>query len=132
MKHPFLCCLFSALGAQSWPPGGSAPGGLPKLSAEEQPLASARLPRLDSLPSDEYDLTPEERINVAVYESVNRSVVNIGTKVPRTDVWSLFDSAAEGAGSGSVLDSDGPHSHELPRHRRRQGDRGHAARRQEL
>ena len=107
MKHPLLCCLFSALGGAIVAAWWSAPGGLPKLSAEEQPLASARLPRLDSLPSDEYDLTPEERINVAVYESVNRSVVNIGTKVPRTDVWSLFDSAAEGAGSGSVLDTSG-------------------------
>lgn len=50
-------------------------------------------------------LTPEEVVNVFVYEQVNRSVVNITTKV-RTD--GLFTAESEeGAGSGSVLDKQG-------------------------
>jgi S1-C subfamily serine protease len=107
MKHQVLCCLLSAIGGALAATWWSAPGALPSLSAGEQPVAGARLPRIDALPSDEHDLTPEERINVAVYEAVNRSVVNIGTKVPRTDVWALFDGSGEGAGSGSVLDTEG-------------------------
>ncbi|MHB9048257.1 MAG: S1C family serine protease [Pirellulales bacterium] len=53
------------------------------------------------------DLTPEERINVAVYEKVNRSVVNINTKAVRSDAFPLFEFTTEGAGSGSVIDRQG-------------------------
>ena len=58
-------------------------------------------------PMDDDDLTPDERTNIAVYESCNRSVVNISTKMVRTDTFFLFDTVSEGAGSGSVLDQDG-------------------------
>lgn len=51
-------------------------------------------------------LTPEEQVNVNVYERVNKSVANITTKTVRQD--GLFtESAAEGAGSGSVIDKVG-------------------------
>ncbi len=54
-------------------------------------------------------LTPEELVNVAVYENVNRSVVNINTKTVRNDAFFFFDveSSGEGAGSGSVIDKSG-------------------------
>jgi S1-C subfamily serine protease len=52
------------------------------------------------------DYTPEERTNIAVYDRVNRSVVNITTKIPRVDFFFALE-PAEGAGSGSVLDHDG-------------------------
>ena len=52
------------------------------------------------------DWTPEERVNIAVYENVNRSVVNINTRV-RAEVLFVLDVAAEGMGSGSVLDKAG-------------------------
>lgn len=52
-------------------------------------------------------MTPEEQINVAVYERVNKSVANITTKTVKNDGLFLTESAAEGAGSGSVLDKAG-------------------------
>jgi S1-C subfamily serine protease len=51
------------------------------------------------------DVTDEERVNIAVYESCNRSVVNINTKVVTESLF--FDIPSEGAGSGSVLDQHG-------------------------
>ncbi len=51
-------------------------------------------------------LTAEEHINVNVYDRVNKSVANITTKTVKAD--GLFtESAAEGAGSGSVIDQVG-------------------------
>jgi S1-C subfamily serine protease len=52
-------------------------------------------------------LSPEERINVAVYEKVNKSVVHMTTKGVRADAVLMFDMAVEGAGSGSILDKAG-------------------------
>ncbi len=57
-------------------------------------------------PGLDHSLTPEEQVNVAVYENVNRSVVNINTKA-RNDAFLFFDVETEGAGSGSVLDTQG-------------------------
>ena len=51
--------------------------------------------------------TPEERVNISVYEKANRSVVNISTRTVRPDFFMRADIAAEGTGSGSVLDKDG-------------------------
>ena len=51
-------------------------------------------------------LTAEERVNITVYDQVNRGVVNITTVTLRPDVFFSID-AAEGAGSGSVLDKNG-------------------------
>jgi S1-C subfamily serine protease len=60
------------------------------------------------MPARDSFLTPEERVNVSVYEKVNRSVVNINTKTVREDPFTLFfETPAEGAGSGSVLDKNG-------------------------
>ena len=39
------------------------------------------------------DLTAEERTNVAVYENVNRSVVNIVTKIPGTAGLLMFNTS---------------------------------------
>jgi S1-C subfamily serine protease len=51
--------------------------------------------------------TAEELVNIAVYENVNRSVVNLNTKSIRSDAFFFFDLPAEGGGSGSVLDTRG-------------------------
>ena len=53
------------------------------------------------------DFTPEERTNIAVYEAVNRSVVNINTKATVSTGLFLLEVPSEGAGSGIVLDSRG-------------------------
>jgi len=49
--------------------------------------------------------TPEEAVNVAVYEASNRSVVNIESKSVRNGL--LLEVQAEGAGSGAVIDQSG-------------------------
>ena len=49
--------------------------------------------------------TPDELVNISVYEKVNRSVVNITTESVSQDL--LFEYTSEGAGSGSVLDKNG-------------------------
>jgi len=54
---------------------------------------------------DRNGLTPEETVNVAVYDSVNRGVVNITTKT--RDSFLFLEGAAEGSASGCVLDKKG-------------------------
>jgi S1-C subfamily serine protease len=73
------------------------PGGA-GLTAPANPAGAA--------PLDD-GLTPDERVNVSVYENVNRSVVNINTKGVRGDSFLFFEVPSEGAGSGSVLDKAG-------------------------
>ena len=52
-------------------------------------------------------LSPDEAIAVAVYERVNRSVVNITTKTTRGDAFLFLEYSAEGSGSGAIIDADG-------------------------
>ncbi|GIW95305.1 MAG: serine protease [Pirellulaceae bacterium] len=49
--------------------------------------------------------TPEELVNIQVYEQTNRSVVHITTRAVVQDFF--FETLREGAGSGSVLDRRG-------------------------
>ena len=50
--------------------------------------------------------TPDEAVTVAVYEAVNRSVVNITAKSARNER-SFFSGQSEGSGSGAVIDTEG-------------------------
>jgi S1-C subfamily serine protease len=77
-------------------PGSQAPAAEPT----PRPIGPAHI--IDG--ADE--LTPEERTHIAVYESCNRSVVNIKTEVAAASLF-LVDMIQEGAGSGSVLDKHG-------------------------
>ena len=52
-------------------------------------------------------LTPDEQINVFVYQQVNRSVVNINTKGVSGNAFLMFDIISEGEGSGMVIDKAG-------------------------
>jgi len=75
-----------------------------------KPLAEdpgASLPRLDLAPDDGSTQTPEERVNISVYKTVNRSVVNIQTETLQAVNFSDLAVPSEGAGSGSVLDLQG-------------------------
>jgi S1-C subfamily serine protease len=58
-------------------------------------------------PEADRNFTPEERTNIAVYEAVNRSVVNINTKATVTTGLFLMEVPSDGAGSGIVLDRQG-------------------------
>lgn len=53
------------------------------------------------------ELSQDELINIAVYENVNRSVVNITTRGVRAEGLFLLEVPTEGAGSGSILDKAG-------------------------
>jgi len=70
-------------------------------------LSSQTSASLTSAPAELPDgLTQQELINIAVYDKVNRSVVNINTRTVRPDAF--FGAVpAEGAGSGAVLDDEG-------------------------
>ena len=119
MKKPVLLCLLSAavgaalsllLQSASHPPVMAEEPVIDRVPLADQPEAISRLPlpqRRSSRFDDEEQLTSEERVHVAVYEDLNRSVVNINTKVVRNDNLFLIDVPGEGAGSGSVLDRQG-------------------------
>jgi len=54
-----------------------------------------------------YDnLTPDEKLNVQIYENGNRSAVNINTRSVQTDFF-LREQTSEGEGSGTVIDKKG-------------------------
>ena len=52
-------------------------------------------------------LTAEEAVNVAIYERLHESVVNITTRSTRVDSFFLTERLSEGTGSGSVIDRSG-------------------------
>jgi len=52
-------------------------------------------------------LTPEEQINVSVYERSNPSVVNINTRSVLVDQFMMMRREAEGTGSGAIFDKLG-------------------------
>ncbi len=81
----------------SLPPATSASNRQDFVSGSE-----AAVPGMDGWE----DLTPEERVNVAVYDKCNRSVVNISTKTSKQELLFL-EVPAEGSGSGSVIDTKG-------------------------
>ncbi|MHB8973560.1 MAG: S1C family serine protease [Pirellulaceae bacterium] len=71
------------------------------LSAQEpaQPEASST--------ADLSAFTLDEQRSIGVYETVNRSVVNITTRAVRTDMMYAEIVPTEGSGSGSILDKEG-------------------------
>lgn len=52
-------------------------------------------------------VSTEEQRNISVYETANRSVVNIDTTTVEIDRLFMTQRASEGAGSGAVLDREG-------------------------
>ena len=106
MKKPLAFCLVSAIVGVVLATGMRLIPISPV--AEAQPpavrLRPPATPAANGAPLDEY-LTPDERVNIAVYEQNNRSVVNINTRGVQANFF--FESPTEGAGSGSVLDKQG-------------------------
>jgi len=104
----FLCMLSAVLGGLAavrlygpWPVGSQSVAQEPQPPAPVAPLISpATGAVLDTL-------TPEERVNVLVYQQVNRSVVNINTKGFSGTLIPLVEMVSEGAGSGAVIDRAG-------------------------
>jgi S1-C subfamily serine protease len=52
-------------------------------------------------------LTPDEQVNIFVYQQVNKSVVNINTKGVSGNALLMFEIISEGEGSGIVIDRVG-------------------------
>jgi S1-C subfamily serine protease len=90
--------------AQEPAPSGSGPAVAVQPPVALPPTTPASNPALDSL-------TPDERVNVSVYQQVNRSVVNINTKAVAGNALLFFEIESVGEGSGSVIDRAG---HVLP------------------
>jgi S1-C subfamily serine protease len=85
-------------------PFSSAAAQATALTSAGQPSAGSPITaRPTPLPAD---LSPDELRNIQVYETANRSVVNIDTTVVQGDMWGMRREA-EGSGSGAVLDQAG-------------------------
>src|SRR5487761_1141107 len=103
MMQALLCIATAALGALA---AVAFTHHAPQLPAAEKPApARPRAPAPAESGPDEF--TPDERVNISVYEQVNRSVANISTKGVRAGDCFFFEVPTEGAGSGSVLDKSG-------------------------
>jgi len=119
MRTVIILCVLSALigglAAIGW---HNSPFSAPQTVAQEQsawsgPVAAqaapppvATAPGMTEAASME-SLTPDERVNVLVYQQVNRSVVNINTKGVTGDRFLMFEIVSEGEGSGMVIDRAG-------------------------
>ncbi len=96
----------SVVNAQSFPGPQLRPPRDPLVVPPAAPSSPTRTPA-PVLPLSEPGLTPDEQVNVSVYEKTNRSVVNISTLSVRPDGWLLRPVPSEGNGSGSILDKSG-------------------------
>jgi len=88
-------------GSEPQPGSGATPG----LGSPLETGVQARLPAPPPVDFDE--LTPEERVNVAVYEAANRSVVNVTTSGYQGDRIFFVPVPSQGEGSGAVIDKQG-------------------------
>jgi S1-C subfamily serine protease len=77
-------------------------GALAPFPSPPQPLNPAVRPQPAPVAAE---FTPDEQVNIWVYEQVNRGVANITTEESNRGL--LFDRVSEGEGSGSVLDREG-------------------------
>ncbi|MEN6458675.1 MAG: trypsin-like peptidase domain-containing protein [Thermoguttaceae bacterium] len=107
-KLLFLCvlsALFGGIAAIVWrgpllgrTSAQDTPAPWPAQTAPAEPPAAT--PGIEAL-------TPDEQVNVFVYQQANRSVVNINTKGLSGDRFLVFELHSEGEGSGMVIDRQG-------------------------
>jgi S1-C subfamily serine protease len=113
MKQMMICCAVSAVigGAVAawlmdeeyhWPVSAPAAVAQPTLTNADTALVASASPAALK-PS----LSPEELINIRVYQGANQGVVNVTTRTVSYDRFFMFPSPGEGAGSGSVIDKRG-------------------------
>lgn len=81
-----------------------SPSAMAQSSAVSVDASTTALP---TSPVPAPSLSQDEQRNIHVYETANRSVVNIDTKTVSFDPRYLLQREAEGAGSGAVLDREG-------------------------
>ncbi len=115
MRRAVLLCLLSAIlgGIASFGLHSPAPVGAqvaPEAPWQNPPPMmgqGATVPPGPSGAAIVESLTPEEQVNVFVYQQANRSVVNINTKGLAGDRFLMFEIVSEGEGSGMVIDREG-------------------------
>jgi len=133
MKRTALCCLISGILGGLLALALSRGSSMEQISAAQEPAAEPvragsgggpvidlPLPPSDPRavppaaiivgspnPLEAAEYTTEERVNIWVYEQVNRSVVNITTKGFQGERFLLIEVPSEGEGSGMVLDRQG-------------------------
>ncbi len=120
--RPFLASLFTGVVASLltlWIVDArrstTAEAQSPAIGTERSRAPSTPIPRKVSKNLfDERGLTPEEVINVSVYETCNRSVVNISTVSVRPDGFFGWRSLKKGR-VRSHHQQGGPHPHQLSR-----------------
>lgn len=105
MKQMTTCLLSAVVGSVLTVGLLQTPSTIAIQAEDQPPLLAPRAQRPGKLPQEE--LTPDEEINVSIYERVNKCVVNITTKTPNVDPFFMTQSESEGAGSGSVLNKEG-------------------------
>lgn len=106
----FAACVFAGIvaslvtlwllnGAPVIPSNAQGPA-LPKsMLADEEPLPTSRLKVFN-----QQGYTPDEAVNVAVYDQCNRSVVNISTTARSGGLFSVTE---QGNGSGAIINQMG-------------------------
>ena len=114
-KTSLMCLLSAFLGALL----AVAIAGMPETApisvaqTEARELAGPLAPvsrsadQAQAATSPPIALTPEERVNVSVYETANRSAVNISTTTVRNDGLFWIEVPADGVGSGILIDRSG-------------------------
>ena len=109
-KIGLVCLLSAILGGLLAVAITEMPETAPISLAQEPggPTSSlAPVGRGDAGTSSPVALTPEERVNISVYENANRSAVNISTKSVRGDGFFWIEVPSAGVGSGTVIDREG-------------------------
>ncbi|NMC19683.1 MAG: trypsin-like serine protease, partial [Thermogutta sp.] len=79
----------------------------PPARPQDAPLFVAEASPWDAVLPPPGRYTPDELVNIAVYEKTNRAVVNIRTRGVREGGFPLLDVITEGEGSGAVIDRQG-------------------------
>lgn len=95
--------------AKATPGGDERPAMDPVVQLAQRP-SRTRAEAVKEQGADQSDLeefTPEERVNIAVYDRGYRSVVHITTATARSDPSFMFEVPTRGSGSGSVIDKQG-------------------------
>ena len=101
-----LGALLVGLAAGAWLADGRAPWGASSHAMAQTSTVSTAAAPLPLPGSPAPAMSPDEQRNINVYETANRSVVNIDTKTVQIGPF-MTQHEAEGAGSGAVIDREG-------------------------
>jgi S1-C subfamily serine protease len=102
-----LGALLVGLAAGAWLADGHAPWNSTSHAMAQTSAVSTSTNPLPTATAPAPLLSQDEQRNISVYETANRSVVNIDTKTVSIDPMFMMQREAEGAGSGAVIDREG-------------------------